>query len=160
MLNKLIPSSVEGILQQAVEAELYASHLYKHLSNQCQRIGLLGAARYFSQESVDELEHYQKWAEYLNDVGYVAELPEIAACDERVTSLKAAIEFAYNTEVKLMQKYASWYDKVDVVTKQRMLEFIEIQRISVGEYGDLLARLAQGGDDKCAILMIDNELGK
>jgi ferritin len=160
MLKKLIPSSTETLLQQAVQSELYASHFYKHLANQCQRLGLFGAASYFKQESADELEHYQKWADYLNDVGYVAELPEIDACDAKVNGLQAALEIAHTIEVGLMQKYAGWYDKVDVVTKQRMLEFIEIQRTSVGEYADLLARLDQGGDDKCAILLIDKELGK
>lgn len=160
MIKKLIPGNAESVLQEAIHAELYASHLYKHIANQLQRIGFFGAAKYFKHESAEELEHYQKLADYLNDVGYVAELPEIEACEETVASLQDAIELAYSTEVSLMQKYARWYEAVDVVTKQRLLEFIEVQRVSVGVYGDYLARLKQAGDCQAAILMIDNELGQ
>ena len=39
------------------------------------------------------------------------------------------------------------------------MQFLEIQRKAVGAYGDLLARLELAGDDKCALLLIDQELG-
>ena len=44
-------------------------------------------------------------------------------------------------------------------TAHFLLQFLEIQRKSIGEYGDWLSRLELAGDDKCAILIIDKELG-
>jgi len=160
MLKKLISNPVEDALQQAVQAELYASNLYKHLANQCQRLGLFGAAKYFKQESAEELEHYQAIADYLNDRGAVAEVPVIEACDEAVSTLNDALEIAYNAEVDLGGKYAGWYKAVDPMTQQFLLGYLEIQRKSIGTYADWLQRLSLGGKDECAVIIIDAELGK
>jgi ferritin len=46
------------------------------------------------------------------------------------------------------------------MTAQFLLQFLEIQRKSIGEYGDLLARLQIADDNAAALLMIDNELGQ
>ena len=45
------------------------------------------------------------------------------------------------------------------MTQQFLLQFLEIQRKSIGEYGDWLSRLDRTGDDECGILIIDKELG-
>lgn len=159
MLKKLIPANAESILQEAVHAELYISNLYLHLSNQCQRKGLFGAAKYFRAESDDERGHYQKIADFLNDRGSVAELPEIDACTEEVDGLKSAVEIAYQAELDLGDKYERWYKSASPITQQFLLQYLEIQRRSIGEYGDLLSRLELAGADECAILIIDKEIG-
>ena len=137
MKQKLIPANVESMLQQAVYEELYASHLYKHITNQLQALGYFGASKYFSGEYSQETGHYQSLADYLNDVGYVAEIPALDAIDEPVNSLLNAVQLAYDTEVGLMEKYSEWYQKSDPVTQQRLLKFIKIQRESAGELADL-----------------------
>lgn len=161
MLKKLINPTIEDMLQLAVHEELYASNFYKHLSVQCQRIGLFGAAKYFASESMEELEHYQCLAEYLNDRGTVAEIPSIMGMDETITGLAMALSLAYGLEVDLGNKYSKWYQaaSTDPVTQQFLLKYIEIQRNSVGDYGDLLVRTDLAGDNMAAVLLIDQELG-
>jgi ferritin len=162
MIKKLITQPVNAILQQAISEELYASNFYKHLSNQCQRLGLFGAAKYFHSESSDELDHYQKIADYLNDRGSVAEVPAIDECDIIIKNLQDAIEAAYDIEVDLGNKYGKWYSSllsVDPFTSQFLLQYIEIQRKSIGSLGDWLSRLKLAGNDQCAILILDKELG-
>jgi ferritin len=159
--NQLDPK-IEATLQDAVHSELFASNLYKHIANQMQRIGYFGAQKWFLHESSDELTHYQKLADYLNDRGAVAEIPAIEAMTEVTASLREAIELAYNTELQLQNDYADWYRAAadDPITQQRLLEFLEIQRTSVGEYGDLISRLDRAADDTCGILLIDQELAE
>jgi ferritin len=156
--NFLKPET-QAMLNKAVHSELYASNLYKHLSNQMQRMGFFGAQKFFAGESADELTHYQKLADYMNDRGSVANIPMVEAMRDKPTSLLDAIEVAFDTEVELMENYEKWYDEADCFTKQFLLQFLEIQRKSVGEYGDLLARLELIGDDKCGLIIIDQELG-
>ena len=76
--------------------------------------------------------------------------------------LRDAIEAAYDTECQLERDYIRWYSACskDPVTAEFLLQFLRGQRKSVGEYGDLLARLTLAGEDRAAILMIDSELGK
>lgn len=163
MLKPLINHAAEKILRDAVHAELHASNLYKHLSNQCQRLGLFGAAKYFANESSEELDHYAKIAQYFNDRGSVAPISAIEAIDEPIQDLEAALQLAYEFEVDLGQNYEKWYSTTlsnDPTTAQFLLQFLEIQRESVGAFGDWLTRLALVEGDKAGILMLDKELGE
>ena len=149
------------MLDDAIHSELYASNLYKHVANRLQKLGYFGAQKFFLAESATELEHYQINVQFQNDVGAVAEVPAIEAMDEPINSLRDAIELGYETELQLYEDYKSWYKQAssDSVVQQFLLQFLELQRKSVGEYGDLIARLNQAGDDKAALLLIDQELG-
>lgn len=155
--NTLKPD-VEALLQDAVHSELFASHLYRHLSAQMQRIGFFGAAKFFREEASSELEHYQKHVEYLNDRGTVVQTPALDAVTDTILSLRDALRTAYGTELQLMEDYAGWYEQADPVTRQHLLQFLEIQRTSVGEYGDLLSRLDLAGADLAAIMIVDKEM--
>lgn len=160
MAKSLLKPDVENILNQAIHAELFASNLYKHLANQLQRLGWFGAQKHFAGESADELEHYQKLADYLNDRGTVAKVPAVEAMDDTVTGLRDAIEIAYETEVELGRNYEQWFEASDTTTRQFLLQFIEIQRVSIGEYADLISRLDRAQDNPAALFAIDAELGE
>lgn len=158
--RNFLKPEVQAILNKAVHSELFASNLYKHLSNHMQRMGYFGAQKFFAGESADEMTHYQKLADYMNDRGSVANIPMVEAMTDKPESLLDAFEVAFDTEVQLMEDYEKWYDKADCITQQFLLQFLEIQRLSVGEYGDLLARMQLAGDDRCGLLLIDQELGQ
>lgn len=161
MLKKLLSKQAEAMLNEAVQSELYASHLYKHLSNQLQRIGYFGAQNHFASESADELGHYQKLADIMNDLGSAAAIPTIDAITDKVGSLRDALEIAYETEMQLGADYERWYKGcADApLVQQALLQFLDIQRTSIGEYGDWLTRLDRAGQNEAAIILIDNELG-
>ena len=159
-IANLLDQATSGLLNKAVQAELYASHLYKHIANQCQRIGYFGAQKFFAGEASAEVEHYQRIADYMNDRGATAKVPALEACDETVTGLVDAIELGYETELQLMRDYEKWYRECKCVTTQQfLLQFLEIQRKSVGEFGDLITRLNLASGDRCGLLLIDQELG-
>jgi ferritin len=162
MLPKMIISAeCKKMLDEAIHSELYASNLYKHIANQLQRLGYFGASKFFLNESADELKHYQLHVEFLNDVGTVAKVPMIEAMNETIETFSDAIETGYETELELLNNYQGWYRDTaeDPIVQQFLLQFLEIQRISVGEYGDLLARIQLVNQDKAGMLLIDQELG-
>jgi len=159
-VSNLLDKPTEDMLNKAVHAELYASHLYRHVSNQMQRVGFFGTQKFFAGESADELKHYQLIADYMNDRGTSAKVPALEACTEVATDIADAIELGYETELQLMRDYEKWYRECKCVTTQQfLLQFLEVQRKSVGEYGDLLARLGLVSGDKAGMLLIDQELG-
>jgi len=159
-VSNLLDKPTEDMLNKAVHAELYASHLYRHVSNQMQRFGFFGTQKFFAGESADELKHYQLIADYMNDRGTSAKVPALEACTEVATDIVDAIELGYETELQLMRDYEKWYRECKCVTTQQfMLQFLETQRKSVGEYGDLLTRLGLVSNDKAGMLMMDQELG-
>jgi ferritin len=159
-VSNLLDKPTEDMLNKAVHAELYASHLYRHVSNQMQRVGFFGTQKFFAGESADELKHYQLIADYMNDRGTSAKVPALEACTEVVTDIVDAIKLGYETELQLMRDYEKWYRECKCVTTQQfMLQFLETQRKSVGEYGDLMSRLGLVSGDKAGMLMMDQELG-
>lgn len=160
-MPNLLSKAAEAILADAVHAELYASHLYRHAANQMQRAGYFGAAKWFKSEAATEAKHYQRLADYANDMGSVVTLPTIEGHpDEPLTTLRDALQLGFQTERNLLDDYAEWFGKADPVTAQFLLQFIEIQRKSVGEYLDWLTRLDRAGSDNAAMLLIDKELGE
>jgi ferritin len=162
MLPKMIISAdCKKMLDEAVHSELYASNLYKHIANQLQRLGYFGASKFFLNESADELKHYQLHVEFQNDVGTVAKVPMVEAMNETIETFSDAIETGYETELELLTNYQSWYLEAadEPIVQQFLLQFLEIQRTSVGEYGDLLSRIQLVDQDKAGMLLIDQELG-
>ena len=162
MLPKLIISAnLKTALDEAIYSELYAANLYKHIANELQRLGYFGAQKFFLKESASELEHYQRHVQFLNDVGAVAKMPALEAIDEPIKNFSDAIELGYETELELYESYKNWYSEADSdpVVQQFLLQFLEIQRTSVGEYGDLLARIQLVDQVKAGMLLIDQEMG-
>lgn len=157
----IISANLKAVLDEAVHSELYASNLYKHVANQLQRLGYFGAQKFFLKESADELAHYQLHVDFQNDVGTVAKVPAIEAMNEPIKTLSDAIELGYETELELYENYKDWYEQAsgDPIVQQFLLQFLEFQRKSVGEYGDLLARIQLVDQDKAGMLLIDQELG-
>ena len=159
----LISKPSLAIIHSAIQAELDAFYLYKHLANQTQRLGLFGASSYFHKESADEMAHYQLHADFLNDRGTVAELPTIEEITEGVGGLMDALKTALLAEMDLGVNYSNWYAETaikDPMTGQHLLQFIEIQRKSIGEYGDWIQRLTISGNNGMVALLIDKELGE
>lgn len=163
MLKPILHAMVEDMLVQAGQEELTASNFYLYLQWQCERLGYYGAAKMFAGESEDERKHFNILARYFNDRGCTIRIPQVPEQDTVVASLRDAIESAYAVELALEMKYQEWYSfalQRDVTTAQFLLQFVEIQRTSVGEFSDWLVRIDSVGDDKAGLLIIDNEMGK
>lgn len=158
----MLTKQIEALLQEAVQSELYASHLYKHLSNQLQRLGYFGAQKHFAAEAANEVTHYQRLADLLNDMGSVAKVPMIEAITDPVASLRDAMEVAFETEMQLGTDYERWFKGcADAPLVQQALHFfLEEQRKSSGEYRDWITRLDRAGTNEAALLLIDQELGE
>lgn len=159
-VKSILSSTDKEIIQAALQQELYASHLYKQVANYMQRAGYFGAQAFFSGEATDELKHYEKHVQFLNDMGDVAQLPALPAISQKPEGLQEAVQLGFDTELALSQKYEGWYRAAESeMTRQHLLRFLEIQRKSIGEYGDWLARLERAGGDECGLLIIDKEMG-
>ena len=159
--KSLLPTQTPAILNAAIAAELYAANLYKHVANQMQRLGYFGAQKFLLAESQHELAHYQILVDYMDDRGAMANMPAVPAITETCGSLRDAIEIAYETELQLERDYVKWYQACPCeITRQFLLQFLEIQRKAVGEMSDWIARLDRCGTDNAAVLILDKELAE
>lgn len=160
--KNLLTAEITDWLQKSIASELFASHLYKHLANQLQRLGYFGAQKFWLKESADELTHYQIHVDFMNDMGSVAMLPAIQPIKETINSIEDALAIAYKTEMDLLNQYKEFYkiaEEQDCIVDIYLHQFIDIQRKAVGEYGDLISRYTRCGKNEAAILEFDEYLG-
>ena len=162
-MASLLNAEIKGKLLKAMQQELYAHGLYKSIANQMQSMGYFGAQKYFLKESKEELKHYQLLADYMNDRGDVATIGAGEGQFDEATSLRKSFEFSYEAEHDLENFYANFYKQAllevsDIVTAQFLLQFIEIQRKSVGEVKDILSLIELTKDNPSALLLVDEKL--
>ena len=161
MVQSLLSAEIKIWLEKSLASELHVSNLYKHIANQLQRLGYFGAQSYFLKESADELSHYQKLSDYCNDMGWVAPVPAVPKMSDKISNISDALEISYEAELDLLNQYKKFYEEAedkydDCITATFIIEFLQIQRKSVGEYGDLIAKVNLNGD----IYEFDEEMGK
>ena len=161
MKASLLTTEYRTLLNTACFHELDGAMTYKHISNHMKNIGRFGAAAFFLKESQSELEHYQRLADFINDMQDVADIPSLPGNYGPVTSLEQAFEMYFNKEYNL----GEWYDNAfeecsEPKISKELFHFVGVQRKSIGEAGDLLATLRQCGDDKGALLIFDQSLSK
>jgi ferritin len=107
-------------------------------------------------ESNSEKEHFNKLEAFMNDMNEQIEVRTIQAVNIDIDDLMEALEHALEMEMNLLGQYEAAWDKSSAKLKPLLHHFIEIQVESVGEYGDLIARLSRTSEP----ILIDQELGK
>ena len=160
--NLLSPNMKKG-LQKAIYAELHQSNLWKHIANQLQRLGYFGGQKYFLSESAEELTHYQIFVDFINDMGDVADVPEIDAIEDQIESISDALQVAYDTELEVYNQYKKFYkeaEEEDCAVGIFLQQFVTIQLKAVGAYGDLISRYNRCGKNEAAILEFDEYLSE
>lgn len=157
----LLKPEIKLWLEKSITSELYASNLYKHFANQLQYLGFFGAQKFYLSESEDELKHYQIIVDYANDMGDWLKVPMIPPPPDIILSIGDALRISYETEKKLLMQYQEFYEEAegmgDCITAQFTLQFLEIQRKAVGEYGDLISRY-EVAERTNEIILFDKEL--
>jgi ferritin len=161
MKLSLLSSIDKDLLNEAVERELYASNHYKYAASCLQKQGYFGCQKYFEGESADELEHYYKIRDFFNDRGDEADMPSIDEVEFQDESLFGIFMTSFQLEKELGDFYNRFYQTTkDAAVQVFLMDFVKIQTKSIGEYGDLIARLNLCAMNPAAYLIFDQELGK
>ena len=110
-----------------------------------------GAQKFFLKESNEELTHYEGLVNFMNDMGDIASMPFIPKITNPVKTIGDALSIAYQTELDLLKQYQKFYEDAersgDCITSTFLIEYMQIQRKSVGEYGDLISRYEKNEKD-------------
>jgi ferritin len=156
-MEKLLTEIEQKELNKFGKLELTASQVYLHLSNRMKSLGYFGAEKFFLSESNSEREHYGKLEKFANDLGCELSVEALDAVECNCTDIKSALQMAYDMEKELLNSYETSARKSDLTLKVVLLlqDFTTHQVGAVGEYGDLLARLALTDN----MLLFDQELG-
>lgn len=155
-MEKLLTEIEEKELNKFGKLELTASQAYLKLSNRMKSLSYFGAEKFFLDESNGEREHYLKIEKFANDLGGELSVEALEAPECSCADIKSALEMAYQMERDLMLEYEKSAMRTDLSLKVVLLlqDFTTHQVGAVGEYLDLLARLALTND----MLLFDKDL--
>jgi ferritin len=161
MKKSLLKPADRKSLNEAVGHELYASNFYKYAASCSQKLGLFGAQKFFEGESADEISHYYKLRDFMNNMSDEADMPKIDEVDfKEGIDLMGILETAFDLENDLREFYNDFYFATkDASVQAEIHEFVKFQTKAVGEYGDLLARLSLVSECPGGLLIFDQELG-
>lgn len=138
--------------------ELTASHTYLFLANRMSTLGYFGAEKMFRNEASSETTHYKKIQQFMSNLNCEISVPSLDSVEEEVNNIEDALMIAFEMERDLLNAYEKSAANAELTLKTKLLlqDFTTHQVDAVGEYTDLLARLALTND----MLLFDKELGK
>jgi ferritin len=161
MKQALINAGCVKKFESALKFELGHFYLYSMLANKMQMLGYFGAFDYFLAESREEVTHYQKHIDFLNDEGVLPKLPTLVPEKNEPSSLKEAIQTAYDNELDLLKYYREMYHEEEEEYAEvgtHLIFFLDTQRVAVGFYGDILATMESEKNNPNINMIIDKKL--
>lgn len=157
-----LPKEVVNALTPRIGDEHKAFYFYKAASNWCNEKGYFKAAKFFAEESADELTHSEKLEKFIRDWNVIPELEAIEKPVLEFDGLVDIIEQAYQMEYDLYEAYEDTSKEVfkigDLCAFDLLQEFRTIQKDSVAQYSDFLNQLELiDANDKFQLFYFENK---
>ena len=144
--------------------ERYANVQYFSIYLWFQERDLDGFASYFLKESQGEMEHAQKFADYLIARGQNVILKGISAPVQTWDSIEELISYSFNMEADLTSSLQQLYSLSERISDTRTNVFldpiVEAQTKSEDEFAHILGKVKFAKNQPSAILLIDSDLKK
>ena len=147
-----------------ITMERFANVQYFSIYIWFQERDLNGFSAYFLKESQGEMEHAQKFADYLIARGQTVKLNDIPAPIQNWDSIEDLISYSFNMEAdltsSLQQLYAISERNSDTRTNVFLDPIVEAQTKSEDEFANILGKVKFASNQPSAILLIDSDLKK
>ena len=155
-------SDLLSAFQHHLNMERQAHTVYFAAALWCAERELRGFTQFFRDESLSELQHSAKFADFLITRGQTVELHDLPAPKQHWTMPVDLMEMSFQMEVdvttSLQQLYAFAERHSDTRTTVFLDPMIEKQTQSEHEFAHLLGRVRFADNQATALLLIDNEL--
>ena len=160
----MLSKELETALNEHLDAELFASHLYLAMAAYCESIRLPGAAHWMQLQSEEERGHALRFYQFINDRGGRIMVGSLDAPPTDFGSLtgvfQAALEHERGVSERIQSLYRLTTDEGDYATQSFLQWFVNEQVEEEKAAKDILDQLDLAGDDKAALLLVDRDLGE
>ena len=134
----LLLDTVTAAVNAQIGREQTAHLSYMALATWCDLAGFEGAAAFYRHSAAEEIEHRDKFIDYLASLDARPFIPAVPQVDINPGSLQHTAELALALErsvtVAISQLYALAIDARDYMTAQFLLWFIDEQRTSLAQW--------------------------
>ena len=163
MKTQKLSKEVVDLLIPRIQTEYNVSQFYQSAANWCNDQGFMKAAKFFTEESTDEISHARILIDYIVSWNVLFQLPKIEQPEWEFECLACILGRAYEIELKLYEDYEDTSLKIlemgELATFDMLQQLRKIQNESVILFSDKL-NLLEGTNtkDKFQMLMLEDKL--
>lgn len=160
MLNKITAK----LINEQVNKEMYSAYLYLDMANYYHNEGLSGFGHWFNLQAKEEMEHAEKFVEYLHDNGEKVTLLPIGAPDKVFKKYDEPLAAALEHEKYVTSLIDNIFTEASKVKEYKTTEFLNWfvkEQVEEEKNADELVRKYQlFAKDSAGLYLLNKELGK
>ena len=157
-----ISDAMVSAINDQIKAEFDSAYIYLAMSAYLKASGLDGMAHWMKKQHKEEIEHAEKFIDYLYERGARVIIPDIAKPKESYADAVEVFKTAYAHEQYVTSRIYKLVDlavsEKDYATQSMLKWFVDEQMEEEDNTGGLLAKLEFFGTDKHGIYIVDREL--
>lgn len=159
----MMDPKIETALNAQINQEISASYNYYAMSAHFEHENLGGFASWMMIQRDEELAHAHKLYQYVLDRGGNVKLTGIDAPRTDFGSIREVFQFAFDTEkantASINKLYSLAKELDDYATLSHLQWFIDEQVEEEKTFDDALALIDMAGDDRSALILLNEKLG-
>ena len=157
-----ISDAMTSAINEQIKAEFDSAYIYLAMSAYFKDAGLSGMSHWMSKQYKEEVEHAEKFIDYLYERGARVIIPEIAKPKDTYTDALEVFRTAYAHEQYVTSRIYKLVDlavsEKDYATQSMLQWFVDEQMEEEDNTGGIVSKLEFLGGDKHSIYIVDREL--
>lgn len=149
-------------INDQIKAEFDSAYIYLAMSAYFEDAGLSGMAHWMKKQYKEEVEHAEKFIDYLYERGARVIIPEIAKPKETYTDAVEVFKTAYAHEQYVTSRIYKLVDLAiserDYATQSMLKWYVDEQMEEEDNTGGIVSKLEFLGNDKHGVYIVDREL--
>lgn len=161
----MLSDRIINLMNYQINKELESAYLYLDFANYFNEKGLTGFEHWYKAQAEEEIEHAEKFMDYLHDEGHAVKLKEIAKLEWTADGIEDVLERGLEHEIyvtKLIHELNTEAENQYDVRSMRFLDwFIDEQAEEEKNARELIDRYENFAKGCSAgLYMMDRDLGK
>lgn len=153
-----------ALVQYRIEQEELSSRIYRAMSAYLDISGFTGAAKLWMDYSEEEQEHANEFFDYLLKLNVCPNVPALLVQPKSFSGLRDVVQKSLEHELVVTNQINTLASEAmkagDFMTMQLAQKFLNEQIEELNKVRTWADRIEIVGEDKCGLLIIDQEMGK
>ncbi len=157
-----ISDTMVSAINDQIKAEFDSAYIYLAMSAYFEDAGLSGMSHWMKKQYKEEVEHAEKFIDYLYERGARVIIPDIAKPKDTYTDALEVFKAAYAHEQYVTSRIYKLVDMAvaekDYATQSMLKWYVDEQMEEEDNTGGIVAKLEFLGGDKHGVYTVDREL--
>lgn len=157
-----LSEKMAAAINDQIKAEFDSAHIYLAMSAWFEDEGLSGMAHWMKKQYKEEIEHAEKFIDYLYERGARVVIPDVAKPKDSYPSAVEAFKEAFKHEQYVTERIYKLVDLAlaerDYATQSMLKWYVDEQVEEEDSTEEIVNKLEFLGDGKPALYMLDKEL--